>query len=311
MPDWVLTIIIAWSVVLVLFIIYFIFTGAVFTKVSFKRREGDKDFAKNEDPRAKKDPDRIWYFSQTLEELNLESYDRLNIKGYFLNNKSNKLAILVHGYHGRYYSVVSQARIFFENGFDVLCINNRTHDTSEGNLITMGKREARDVNDWIKLMLKRNPNYHIALYGISMGGHIVMRVVSDKNVNQNIKCVIEDCGYNSLKKQLHHMLMLRQIKLSKFILNLSELYSILFHHFSFSNTISKRFKNLKMPILLFHGGKDDYVPTENINLNYDAVPEGIYKEKHIFEDSVHTKCVVDHKQEYKEIVDNFVNKYIK
>ena len=114
-----------------------------------------------------------------------------------------------------------------------------------------------------------------------------------------------------LQGELHHMLMLRQIKLSKFILNLSELYSILFHHFSYSNTISKRFKNLKMPILLFHGGKDDYVPTENINLNYDVVPEGIYKEKHIFEDSVHTKCVVDHKQEYKEIVDNFVNKYIK
>ena len=91
----------------------------------------------------------------------------------------------------------------------------------------------------------------------------------------------------------------------------ADLYSRLIYHFSFTNTISKIFKNLKLPILLFHGGKDDYVPTYNIDRNYDAVPEGIYKEKHVFENSGHTRCVVDDKEKYRKIVNDFVNKFIK
>ena len=40
---------------IMLFLIIFIANGILFTKVSFRRRKGDADFAKNEDPRAKKD----------------------------------------------------------------------------------------------------------------------------------------------------------------------------------------------------------------------------------------------------------------
>ena len=241
----------------------------------------------------------------------MTSYDGLKLKGYFINNNSNKLAILVHGYHGRFYSVVSQARIFYENGFDVLTINNRTHDSSEGKLITMGKRETRDLGDWIELMVKRNPNYQIALYGISMGGHIVMKAASKKSVNQKIKCVIEDCGFHSLKDELTLMTKKSPSPIPRTTVAFADLYSRLVHHFSFTYTIKKSFKNLKMPILILHGSKDDYVPTYNAELNYDAVPEGVYKEKHIFEGAGHTQSVVNKKEEYTRIVNEFVNKFIK
>lgn len=294
-----------------LFLIFFISNGIIFTRISFSRRKGDKDFAKNEDPRAKKDPDRIWYFSNEIEEINLKSYDKKNLKGYFLNNHSNKLVIMVHGYHGRYYSLTSQAHIFFDNGFDVLSINNRCHDSSEGKLITMGKRESRDLEDWIELMIKRNPNYQIALYGISMGGHIVMLTGSKPNVNEKVKCIIEDCGFNSLKNELILMVKQSPAPFPRLTVNLAELYSIIFHHFSYSNSIDKAFKTLKLPILLIHGSQDNYVPTENIYLNEKAVPKDVYYETHVFEGSGHTKSVVDSRKKYTKIVDDFVNKFIK
>ena len=311
MPDWSIVLIIVLSSLLGLFLIEFFVNGIIFTEASFSRRKGDADFAKNEDPRAKNSPDRIWYFSQEIEELNLKSYDGLNLKGYFLNNHSNKLAILVHGYHGRYYSVVSQARIFFENGFDVLSINNRCHDSSEGKFFTMGKRESKDLVDWINLMLKRNPNYQIALYGISMGGHIVMINGSKKDINPNVKCIIEDCGYNSLKKEL--LLIMKQggFKMVHFIVSLADLYSRVIYHFSYTKTVTKAFKNLKLPILIFHGKDDNYVPTYNADLNEQAVPKNVYKEKHIFEGCGHTQCVVNQKEKYATILNDFVNKYIK
>lgn len=311
MPQWLIILLIVLGAIFILFLSWFIVNGIIYTNISFRRRKGDEDFALNEDPRAKREPDRIWYFSNSLEEINLKSYDGLNLKGYFINNNSNKLAILVHGYHGRYYSTVSQARIFFENGFDVLSINNRTHDTSEGKLITMGKHESRDLDDWIELMLKRNPKYEIVLYGISMGGHIVMQSAAKTSVNEKVKCVIEDCGFNSMKDELILMTKKSPTPIPRTTVFFADIYCRLVYHFGFTKTITKVFKNLKKPILMFHGGKDDYVPIYNIHKNYDAVPEGVYKEKHVFEESTHTKCVVDNKEEYREIVTNFVNKYIK
>lgn len=311
MPDFLVVLVIVISVILLILISWFIVNGIIYTNISFRRRKGDADFAKNEDPKAKQAPDRIWYFSQSLEEITLVSYDNLKLKGYFLNNNSNKLAILVHGYHGRYYSVVSQARIFFENGYDVLCINNRTHDTSEGKLITMGKRESNDLNGWIELMAKRNPNYQIVLYGISMGAHIVMKTASKKNVNEKIRCIIEDCGFYSMKEELVLLTKRSPTPIPRSTVLFADIYARLVYHFGFTYTIGRAFKNLKLPILMFHGGKDNYVPTSNINEIYNVVPEGIYKEKHIFEDSDHTRCVIDHKEKYQQIVNEFVGKFVK
>ena len=62
---------------------------------------------------------------------------------------------------------------------------------------------------------------------------------------------------------------------------------------------------------MFHGGKDSMVPIENVNKIYDSVPQGIYKEKHIFENSEHTRCVVDQYRKYQQIVNEFVDKYTK
>ena len=311
MPTWSVILLIVIASIIGLFLIIFLVNGVLFTKVSFRRRKGDADFAKNEDPRAKKDEDRIWYFSQSINELEITSYDNLKLKGYFLNNNSNKLAILVHGYHGRYYSTVSQARIFYELGYDVLSINNRTHDTSEGKLISMGKKESFDLERWIETMLKQNPKYQIVLYGISMGAHIVMQTASKNSVNEKVKCIIEDCGFNSLKKELIYIVKKSPYPFPRTAVFLGEYYSRIFHHFSYSNDISKVFKNLKLPILMFHGGKDETVPLENVYKINESVPNGIYKEMHVFEEAKHTKCVASRKEEYRKIVTNFVNKFVK
>lgn len=299
------------GLLILLFTIFFIVNGAIFTKLSFRRRIGDKDFAKNEDKKAKEAPDRIWYFSKQLEEINLITRDRLNLKGYLLNNNSNKLAILVHGYHGRYYSVVSQARIFFELGYDVLCINDRCHDTSEGKYFTMGKFESLDTLEWINLMLARNPNYQIVLYGISMGGHIVLQTAAKENLRPEVKCVISDCAYNSLKKQLVQVTRQSPAIFPKMVVDLAELYSRIFYHFDYSHPLDKTLKSAKVPLCLIHGTNDHYVLTKNMDEIYDSIPENIHKEKHYFEGSGHTRSVVDNPKKYREIVKNFTDKFIK
>ena len=86
MPFWLLILIIVVSGIVGFCLLFFLSNGMIFTHLTFRRRKGDKDFAKNEDPRFKKDPDRVWFFSNELEEITLNSYDKLNLKGYFINN---------------------------------------------------------------------------------------------------------------------------------------------------------------------------------------------------------------------------------
>ena len=189
MPDWLIVVLIVISSLLLVGFLLFLIDGFIFFNLTFRRRIGDKDFAKNENPKEKNAPDRLWYFSNKIEELTLVSKDKLNLKGYFIKNpsNSNKLAILIHGYHGRYYSLVSQAKIFFELGYDVLSLNNRCHDTSEGKYFTMGKKEKEDVLLWISKMTKRNPDYKIALLGVSMGAHIAMQTAASPKLDKRVK----------------------------------------------------------------------------------------------------------------------------
>ena len=295
---------------LIVFLIGCFFIGKTFFKVSFSRRKDDERFAELENPEDKKTPNRIWYFSNKLEELSITSFDKLNLKGYFLDNKSNKLAILIHGYRGRYYSMVGQAHIFFDNGYDVLCINNRAHDTSEGKYFSMGEKEIKDTLQWIDLMIKRNPNYEIVLCGASMGAHIAMMTGSSPLIQDNVKCIVEDCGYASLKDILYRASKQGKVLLPRFATFLCGIYSKAFHHFSINNDTKNGFKTLKLPILLIHGELDTYVPYENLKINASNVPESVYKEVVTFEGVQHNKSVNEY-DKYQKIVNNFVNKFVK
>ncbi|MCR5333105.1 MAG: alpha/beta hydrolase [Bacilli bacterium] len=296
---------------LLMFIVVSMIFGRMFFHISFDRRKGDKDFAKTENPNDKKRPSRIWFSEQKLEELSIISKDKLCLKGYLLNQNSNKLAIILHGYRGRYYSSTAQAQFFFENGYDVLLPNNRAHDTSEGDYFTMGKKEVYDVLKWINLMVERNPNYQIVLMGISMGGHITMMTAGRKELSKNVKCFVEDCGYHSLKEILFdNVKNSPRVKFPKYAFICGEIYTGLFHHFSLNDSVKNSFKNVKIPGLFIHGDKDTYVPYENLDKNYDAMPEGIYKEKKAFAGVEHNRSVFV-EPEYKDTIINFVNRFIK
>lgn len=310
MPLWELFIIIGASTFAFIAIAYYTTITLVIFHITFTRRKGDEHFAENEDPRFKNAPDRVWYFSNKIEEIEMKSFDDLKLKGYFVSNSSNKLVIMTHGYHGRYYSLVSQARIFYEHGFDILNINNRCHDSSEGKYLTMGINEKKDLLDWINLMIKRNPNYEIVLFGISMGAFITLFTAADEKIPANVKCVIGDCGYNSIKKQIASSLKGLKIPFLSFVVFLLGIHAKLFHHFSINYSLQKELKTLSIPTLLVHGEDDSIVPFENLKANYDSIPQGVYKEMHGFVAADHTRCV-QFKDKYEPIVIDFVNKFIK
>ena len=70
------------------------------------------------------------------------------------------------------------------------------HGESDGKFIGMGWLERPDVLAWTDAIIQKDPEAEIILHGVSMGGATVM-MASGEDLPDNVRCIVEDCGYSS------------------------------------------------------------------------------------------------------------------
>lgn len=134
---------------------------------------GEKDFIKKDNIAQL---EKEWQFAP-YQTVSLESRDDLTLKARMVKHpeKSDKVAILAHGYMGRGAQMGKYAQFFYELGYDVLVPDNRSHGESEGQYVGFGWLDRLDYVDWIKAV---NESYDkqadMVLFGISMGAATVM-----------------------------------------------------------------------------------------------------------------------------------------
>ncbi len=310
----------AWGIILIVFGCIFLFfllllplyLGKFFFNISFVRLKNDNKFSENENEKFKKTPWRIWLMNAQKERIELNTNDKLKLVGYFIPGASkHRYIITIHGYHGRYYSNDRIAYHFHKRGYNVLMYNQRGHDESDGKYVYLGAKEKGDLLLFINAIISRDKNAQIILYGVSMGAFIVMTTI-DENCPKNVKCAVEDCGYSSIYRELtHQVLHVAKIKAPRMVLFFSEIYARLFHHFNFRLKTKDSLKNSQIPTLFIHGEDDDFVPCEEVKINYNNLNPNIYKELHIFPLASHNESYAYYPDEYEKIIDNFADKFIK
>ena len=81
----------------------------------------------------------------------LTSSDNLKLHAYEVKNenKTDKWAIVVHGYTSEGKLLSSKAKHLYNMGYNVLVPDLRSHGTSEGNYIGMGWHDRLDIIGWI------------------------------------------------------------------------------------------------------------------------------------------------------------------
>ena len=241
-----------------------------------------------------------------------DSFDGLKIHAYESTPKetSNKWAILVHGYTQNSSAMASRAKKFVEKGFNVLTPDCRGHGKSEGAYIGMGWHDRLDVISWINEIIKRDENAEIVLYGVSMGGATVM-MVSGENLPQNVKCIIQDCGYTSIYEIFKHQLK-SKFGLPAFpLMYVVDLVFRLRAGYGFlrqQGSAIKQIQNTNLPILFIHGDKDDFVPTSMVFELYEQA--GGEKEILVIKGADHGQCYHKNKKLYLDTMWRFVDKYI-
>ena len=243
---------------------------------------------------------------ESFVKVETKSYDGLTLRGnYYIYDKNAPTMIFFHGYRSCLYSDVcggfQEAR---RCGFNVLLVSQRSHCFSDGHVITFGIKEQRDVLSWIDFVKKdQGEDTPIALCGVSMGSSTVA-LASALDLPSNVRCIICDCGYSSVKREIK--LNVKQRGLPVFIFYpLVVIGSFLYGHMNLNKgEVTKALKKNKLPIIFFHGEKDQVVPFEMGKENFEAASG--FKKFYSFPDATHGISYIFETEKYSEAMSDFL-----
>lgn len=171
-------------------------------------------------------PNRECLEQQPLEPVEITSYDGLKLTALYFSAEqpTDRLAIINHGYTGCGMRDITSISVFFHRlGYDCLIVDHRAHGNSEGKYIGFGILDRFDCKGWINYVDSRfGGSKKIVLYGVSMGGAIVLMTSGFTDLSGSVKAVVADCAYTTPYDVFAHILK-RDYHLPPFpVMNISE-----------------------------------------------------------------------------------------
>ena len=270
-------------------------------KVNHPRHKFEKEY---EDGKA-------WCMQQALQDCYIKSRDGLMLHAFYLPAADAKRFVLLsHGYKGSGFGDFAYtARFLHEKHCNLLFIDQRCCGQSEGENITFGAWEQYDVQKWAYYIARRNKEkLPIYLYGESMGAAAVL-MASGQKLPDEVKGLIADCGFCSMKRQVKdmaagwfhlHWIWLLLFRLDLFCRALAGFRLI-------DADTTEAMKKNKRPVLFFHGADDTYVNQKNSRYNYSICRAP--KELVIIPGARHLCSAYEGKELYRAKLVSFFKKY--
>lgn len=258
-----------------------------------------------------------WHYVDWFHRVNKEHWTFSTDDGddqmsaYFIpaaDGNRDRAVIISHGYKGNGETMANYAQMFYQLGFNVLLPDDRAHGQSAGKYINFGWLDRLDYQEWLRRLIKRlGDQVKIVLFGVSMGGATV-EMMSGEQLPPQVKCIIADCGYSSIREELAYLLK-QQYHLPEY--PIYPLVSTINRHrlgFYLGDVSSKeQLAKNKLPIFFIHGAKDTYVPSYMAWENYQAThaPKDIC----IVDQATHAESFWINPAAYREHVVRFLKKY--
>ena len=249
------------------------------------------------------------YGMPSYETLTLTASDKLKLAAWYIPTHNGAAVIVVHGYKGNRSGMLPQAAVLAKNGYGVMLLDLRAHGQSEGELITFGKYETRDLEAAYQYLLTRPDvdKSKIGILGNSMGAAIVILYAAQ---NPAIKATVADSAFASLQdsigKGVEELAHLPAFPFAPLI----EFYSEGEAHMQASEISAEAHIGQISPraVLLMQGGQDKIIPPNNGDRLFAAAgqPKELWFEPQV----AHTDFIVDMPAEYERRVIAFYDKYL-
>ncbi|UQS85921.1 alpha/beta hydrolase (plasmid) [Nicoliella spurrieriana] len=240
----------------------------------------------------------------------------LKLDAYYIpaQTRTNKTAIIAHGYMGNKDTMGVYASLFHQLGYNVLIPDDRGQGQSQGDYIGYGWPDRRDYVKWMHQVVRRNSKQSkIIMFGVSMGGATTMMTSGESDVPKQVKAFIEDCGYDSITnelkheaKQLYHMPTIPFYPIEPMVSVINKVKNGFFY--GDGNSVKQVAKNHR-PMLFIHGSNDHFVPTKMVYPVYRASKGP--KQLLIVKGAGHASSYQHNKRLYEKTVQQFLNRYVK
>lgn len=248
--------------------------------------------------------------SVPFERVYTKSFDGLTLTARYIHVKDGApVQLQCHGYRGNpVRDFCGGNKLARDNGHNSLVIEQRAHLDSEGNVISFGVNERKDVLSWIEYLVERfGDEVQIVLSGVSMGAATVL-MASEYN-HKNVKCIVADCPYSSPHAIIKSVS--KSMHIPSFLsMPLAHLAALLFGHFRLGAASAvEAVKKTHHPILLIHGEADFFVPCDMSREIKNACASEIRFET--FPDAGHALSFIRDFDRYKSVCQEFFQQYLK
>ncbi|HUF48960.1 MAG TPA: alpha/beta hydrolase [Vicinamibacterales bacterium] len=236
--------------------------------------------------------------------------DGMKTVGWYVRGTHDALVLVQHGYKGHRGEMLGVAGALARHGYHVLITSIRGHDRSDGELVTFGVHEVKDLAAWHRLAsgLAGVDPARIGLFGSSMGGSIAIQYAAAAPA---IRALVSESAFSSLDDTIAfsvpHQTGLPAFPFAPLIVFWAERLA----GFDASTVDAKQWitRLAPRPVLLLQGGRDEFIRPDSGQLLYDAAGEP--KQLWFDPEVGHARFVHDRPEEFEERVVGFFDRYLR
>ncbi len=204
------------------------------------------------------------------ENVNFETGDGITVDAWYSKVDSAKACVIIcPGISGNKSYLAGFAEQFRQMGYNILLIDFRGQGKTEGNTISFGVKETRELTAAYEFV-RSNGNQEIILYGISMGAGICIKAVADKNFRPS--AIIADMPFGSLRGHLGARATDLGFPSEPFASLVTIWIGIEQGFNGFSHDVKNYAEELEVPIMIQCGTRDIYMDEEELEKMYSGIP---------------------------------------
>lgn len=259
---------------------------------------------------------RKWVNDRGYKKYNMLNSDGNMLTGYLIE-PDKKSDVYVFGSHGYRSEAIGEwcfyAQYYVETlGYNMFIVDHQGQGSSTGQYLGFGSFEARDGVQWLKFMNdKFGSDIKIFLHGISMGSATVMLMTGDKDLPENVRFTIADCGYTSALNEFNYKLQSLNIPTWPLVPTLyKKNLKRAGYDFQKDTDALSAVGRAKIPMLFVHGDKDKFVPTYMAGELFDNC-SAPYKDKLIIKGADHAESYRVDKDSYEKKIKEFADMFLK
>lgn len=251
-------------------------------------------------------------FGMTFELVSTITEDGLTLFGWFIPGENGATIMIQHGSPGGRQDGLYEAQLLNKAGYAVLLGSFRAHDECDGELISFGYYEQRDLRAWHIHLINRDdvdPD-RIGLFGESMGGGTsILYAAGDRGVQ-----AIATGSAFALTQEVVEKFIEFETDIPPALIPLLAKFIV----FWAENEADFKAEELDtesiianispVPVLIIHGGKDDKIGAEVGRKLFEAAAEP--KELVWFDNAGHVNFEDYYPEEYQEALVNFFNEHL-